>query len=502
MKNLKDLKTKKPWRRVRPEGYMMGGSPSPDYGCEKESLVLNQNDFLKELYPSGHKINSEYFYPDIFRYEEVPVLDSEGNPTGNTKREYYRELMPRYSFAFQRIIATKQLVHLCGNDIQFEINKETPTTKEESSVNKFREGWLQKDMEEAFFGIAESVKCTGDGAIVYFFDEEKRICRNVLSFAKGDRLYPHYGRNGKLVTFARFYNDYDDEGNVVEWAEVWDDTNYYILKRSEGGIVNSVMHSIFEMFNFRGYTKVSVTPHGFPRVPVSYMRDDNGPCWSDSQSTIEAYEMTFSQMAHNNEMYGEPILVYQGGDNIENKNGIDGTIKSIAMDSDSKVSYLQAQSASESFMKQLDTLYKMIFTQSFIVEPPELKSGDLPAAALKILYSPAVEKAMMDANTYQDVLNDMVELFMFGYGVEIEDSIGMQSLPMKWWIKPYVHVSESAIMADLVAGVNSGFISRKTAAERSSFYSTTGEYNRVIREKKEEESADLLYKIKTSASNQ
>lgn len=99
---------------------------------------------------------------------------------------------------------------------------------------------------------------------------------------------------------------------------------------------------------------------------------------------------------------------------------LNGTIKTLSMGTDDKASYLSSQSASESYMKQIDTLYKMIYEQSFSVIPPELKSGDLPAAALKILYSPAYEKAMIDAAEYQDVLRDMVELFAYGYGVETE----------------------------------------------------------------------------------
>ena len=109
-----------------------------------------------------------------------------------------------------------------------------------------------------------------------------------------------------------------------------------------------------------------------------------------------------------------------------------------------KVSTLQAESASDSYMKQLDTLYKMIYEQSFAVIPPELRSGDLPGVAIKLLYSPAVEKAMSDAPEWQPFLNDMVRIFSFGYGIEVEMTSDFATLPLKYWIRPYVHINESA----------------------------------------------------------
>lgn len=504
MRPIKDIKTKRPWRRVTPDGYGSAGFDSgtsisnPDEMLRYE--LKTQADFLREYFTEGHKINSPKFYPDIFRADIIPVLDSDGNPTGETTRKVYREPVPRYSFAFQQIITAKQLVHLCGNDIQFEVNKEKPTKDDESNIEMFREGWLQKDMEIAFYDVAKSVKTTGDGAVV-FFVSKGILGRKSLSYLNGDRLYPHYASDGSLELFARSYYDYDDEGTeITEWMEIWDKKNYYLMKRdltNDGTIVDKILN----FFNVSGYVQVQSHPHGFNRVPVAYMRDEMGPCWSASQSSIEAYEMSFSQMAHNNAAFGEPILMFVG-DDIDINFNEQGTIKYLSMPSESKAEYLQAQSASESYQKQLDVLHDSIYKQSFIVDPPELKSGDLPAAALKILYSPAVERAINDASIYQPFLNDVVELFEYGYGLEKEDTIGMTNLPMKWWIKPYVHVSESAIIADLVAGVNAGFISKKTASERASFYTTTGEFYRVNSENNQEQAADLLYQIKLKKSTQ
>lgn len=192
----RDIKTKRPWRRVRPEGYMRHGT----YMAEKEPLLINdpcfytfmtQSDFIREYYPSGHIINDPNIYPDIYRMEEEPVYDENGEPTGKMQKRLYKELVPRYSFAFQQIITVKQIVHLCGNDIQFEFVKEKTSEEEEKNFYLFREGWLKKDMEIAFFDAVKSTKITGDTAIVGYL-REGVFGYKTLSFQNGDTLYPHY----------------------------------------------------------------------------------------------------------------------------------------------------------------------------------------------------------------------------------------------------------------------------------------------------------------------
>lgn len=504
----KDIKIKKPWRRITPKGYMSQG----DFNYLDEPSLIDDNiifkavtqaDFRREYYPSGHKINDPMAYPDIYKEEKVPILDSDGNETGEYKRQVYKESVPRYSFAFQQIITIKQLVHLCGNDIQFELNTDKPSNEQIGSFKMVREGWLSKDMELAFYETAKSVKTTGDGAVVGFFDKGK-FGYKVLSYNDDNILYPHYNSlTGELELFARSYYDYDDKGDVVvEWLEVWDKINLMRFKKS-GEKYRSFMEKVLGVFDLSGYSLVYMKAHGFPSVPVAYHRDDDGPCWSASQMSIEGYEMTFSQMAHNNQAFGEPILYLQG-ESIDMVHDMNGTLKILSMGVDDKAGYLESQSASESYMKQLDTLYKMINEQSFTVIPPELRSGDLPAAALKILYSPAYEKATCDANEFQPFLNKLVEIFIYGYGVEMQKSIDFANLPIKWWIKPYVHVNTSAVVADLATCVQNGFVSKETASERISEYSTVGEWDRIMKEYKEQQSANLLYEeslIKTQQQN-
>ena len=496
---VKDIKTKRPWRRITPIGYLSQGrfqsynEPNAYHNDTMSFTMVTQADFLREFYPSGHAINDPTVYPDIFREEVVPVLDQDGNDTGKTQRHVYKELVPRYSFAFQQIIALKQIVHLCGNDIQFELNKDKPSELENSSFNAFKEGWMGKDMEIAFYELVKSTKITGDVAVVGYI-KNGEFGYKTLSFSNGDILYPHRDPiTGKTSLFARSYYDYDEEGTkIIEWIEVLDDTFLYRYKTNLGKN-KTISDKIKNTFGLDGYTLVSKEVHGFPFLPVAYHRDNDGACWSPSQESCDGYELSFSQMAQNNQAFGFPILYTQQDDGMEIMHDINGTIKTMSMGKDDKAGYLEAPNASEAFLKQLDTLYKMIYEQSFTVIPPELKSGDLPAAALKILYSPAYEKATIDAQEYQSALNQLVKIFAYGYGLEKGKTIDFSILPIKWWIKPYVHVSESAMITDLAAAVQNGFISKQTASEKISMYSTVAEWDRIIREQKEEQKADILF---------
>jgi len=484
---MRALLSKRPWLTVLPSAP----------GTPLRTKTRIQDDFIRQYYPSSHDIQDPMFYPDIWRDIEEPILDGEGNDTGRTTHNTYVEKVPRYSFAYQQLITLKHLVHLCGNDIQFDLNTDTANKETERDMKLFMDGWQGKNMEYAFYEFAKSVKITGDAAFVAYL-EGGEFGWETLSFFKGDRLYPHYGRNGKLTVFARAYKEYAEDGTATERLEVWDRTCLHRLHRAteaEDSPATLIFGSGPDARYLDGYAyddpELGAIPHGFTRVPVEYYRNENGPCWSPSQDSIDEYEIGFSQMAHNNKAFGEPIM-YLKGDNVEANHDMNGTIKTIAMGPDDSAGYLSAQSASESFMRELSELHDRIFEQSFVVTPPELKSGDLPAAALKILYSPAVERGMTDAQEYTPALNGITYLFAYGYGVEMRKSLAFVNLPLRPWIKPYIHQNESAIMSDLAMGVQNGFVSKRTASERASFYTVGTERERLAAEAKEAESADIL----------
>ena len=485
---VRELLTKKPFTRVMPDGHYSHGerfgdpveeSPVNDYLYRK---IVTQEDFARELDPYGHLINDREYYHDIWRQNSEDGL-------------WYLEEVPRYAFSFQYVILHKQLTHLTGNDIQFELADKKDDEASRSVYNAFKRGWQERNMETAWYQLAKSVKATGDGAMAGYMNNGK-FGWKVLSFLNGDKLFPHYDlKTGKMNLFARTYCNYDETGRVINrFIDVWDDRYYYRYRASGDAstALGKFKQTVMNLFNANGYSLETQEEHGFDSIPIAYHRDDMGACWTYSQETIDHYEMSFSRMAQSNHDFGLPIMYVKGeGSEEVTKQDMSHASKIFFLPSDGEMGFLNKQDASSAYGKELEVLEKQIYTQSFTVIPPELKSGDLPGVAIKLLYSPAYEKAMTDANEFDGVVDKMVEIFSFGYGVEIEMQLQFKNTPISHYIKPYVHLNETELTNNLAIQVQNGFLSKQTASEKSA-YATPQEWERILAEKKHEQEMDLL----------
>lgn len=485
---LRELLVKKPFVRTLPDGAYRHGEicgkvemrPVPKDTIRRK--IVTQEDFLRELDPLGHAINDRKLYPDIWRQNE-----EDGR--------WYVEEIPRYAIALQQIILLKHMTHLCGNDIRFELSDKTVSDEKTAIYNEFVSGWANKNMEVAWYKFCKSVKSTGDSAIVGFMDNGK-FGWKVLSFTDGDVLYPHYDKyTGRLSVFARRFSDYDEKGeSVKEYVEVWDDSNYYRFVKDLKGdnAVKDLAIKVLRMFKLDGYKLEESKPHNFESIPVCYHKCEFGPCWTFSQESIENYEISFSNLAQSNHDFGLPIM-YVKGEGSQEITGSDLSYASKVMilPSDGEMGFLNRQDASAAYKTELDTLEDWAYKQSFAVKTPELKSGDTPGVSLKIMYSDAYEKAMDDSHEYDTALDKLVEFFSFGYGVECGKQLAFKNTNIRHYIDPYIHLNVTELTTNLNTSVTGGFLSRQTAAEKSP-YSTPNEWERIQREKKEEQMQELL----------
>lgn len=473
-----DYLVKKPFVRISPDyfgGY--GGIPvtTDRYSNVPHEKIagelMTQANFLREYYVSGHKINSDMYYPDIIKKDE----------NGNV----VVEAVSRAAFPFQQIIATKQLIHLTGNPIRIEDSSISSTMENKRTLVFFRQGWRDKNMEVAFFKMINSVKTTGDGALCFFYGKNGLGCK-LFSFLEGDTLYMHYDQfTGEKKLFVRTYSMYDDQNREVrEYAEAWDKTYMYRFVKEKAGI-KGLLTQVGDTFGKSGWKMTgSPTPHGFSSMPIVYHRESD-VCWADSQKSIEMYEVAVSQLCENNKAYAFPILFVKGGD-LEFKGRVDGRPYAIISDdaaADAKT--INRADASESFKLQLDILLKNIFMGSFTVLPPEVKAGDLPGVAVKLMYSPAVEKAMRDAKIFDHIVDEMMDLFSEGYGKETKEVTAFGKLKAHGTIEPYVHQNISEIMQNLFTGVTGGFLSKETASEIVP-YGKNDEYKRLLNQVRQE----------------
>lgn len=457
-----------------------------------------QSDFLAQLDTAGHSINDPTYYEDI--YKKQPKVDAKGNEIKG-EFEYRVEELERVSIPMQSIILSKHLTHLAGENIKFVQHNINPSDKERETFVNFKQGWFKKNMETAKFDFMKSVKATGDGAFCAVMTNG-RFSYRVYSVLNGDRLHPIRDFYGNLRVFGRSFSQYDySREEEVPYMAVWDDKYYtllsydteykpdaeYIVWDSETFIPRDATESEFD-----GWRVVQEPiEHGFSSIPIVYLKDEKGACWSPVQHLIDKLEMALSQLFENNKSYAFRIMVVKGGVNIVGD--LKGHARAMAFkDKDGDAKFMEKADASSSFDLQLNNTLRFIELGSFIVLPPEKLNGDLPGVTIKILYSPAIEQGLNDKHFYNKSIDRIVELFKEGYGVDQKKPSDYQNLDIRGDINIYIHQNENEIINNLVLGVQTGFTSRETASETSP-YSAADELSRLDKQKDQ----DLEYELKS-----
>lgn len=451
---------------TRPKFYKV----LPSTGMNKiNKIQVYQSDFLAELYPSGHKINDPLYYENIFK--KIKKKDSQG-----TGYEQIVEMaIERVAIAMQQVILTKHLTHLCGKDIRFVYSGSSYTQKKKKLVKEMRQGWIKKNMETAKYDFCKSVKATGDGAFCAVMEKDSFSYR-VFSALNGDGLHPIFGFNGKLERFGRSFMAFDYEAQEeVLYLEIWDDTNFARYRFSTAN-----KNADQDGWEIQSPPK----PHGFEEIPIVYKKVEKGACWSDVQDLIDKLEMALSQLFENNKSYAFRIMVIKGG--FEIQGDLRGEARAIMMDDTAaSASFMEKADASSSFSLQLEQTLKFILMGSFTVLPPEIKGGDLPGVTIKILYSPSVEQGVNDKNEYNSAIDKMVNLFKHGYGVEMGNVSGYDSLDVRGEIDVYVHQNDAEIITNINTSVLDGSLSVETGAEKHP-YASSDEHERLLRQQREE----------------
>jgi hypothetical protein len=444
-------------------------------------IEVTQADFIRELDTDSHAINNRELYKSYMQKDEDGL--------------YYEVDIPRYAFPFQQEILDDRLARLTGNDIQFDLADIDKGESGYETYDRFKAGWADKGMERAWHFLAKSVLSTGDGAFVGILEDGKFYWK-VFSYSDGDILYPHYNKlTGRLEVFARQYQNYDDNGVTRNYIDVWDNTHYFrFVDKSEGNGNNSETQQKVGGFNVDGYEIEFSKPHGFNRIPVAYKRNDSGPCWSQVQELIEHYEQSMSRLAQSNAAFGLPILSLVGeGKEMEEiaTSDMSYAAKILLIPSESKAEFLQRQDASNAYKSELDELRKKIYEGAMVVKAPELKSGDTPAAAIKLLYSDSYNKALLESQEYDECIKDVIEIFKWGYGVESEHRLAFMNTRITSYISPFIPINDAEVAQNLSVAVQNGFCSKQTASEKF-YHSTPNEWERILKEKHDDDMHTLL----------
>lgn len=453
----KQITTKEPFKRIKPYTQLSGIV----YNGEKIEVdlpnntwdIIPQEKFLSEINPSGHIVNAR---------EDKRVNDDNGN--------FLRmQAVAKIAVPIQKMIATKQKIHLTSKDILFTLTEPDRTPDKEKTFVLFKQAWKDKNMHVAIAKVVESWLETGDTAL-YFYRDNKKLGWKDFGFKNNDVLLPHYDYYGNLNVFGRMYQSVDADGKTITKLDVFDkETITTYIKRS------STLGSLF-----LGEWKMDgkPEPHGFNQIPICYKRSDD-ICSGNVQTLIDSFEEAFSNMSENNRYYANSILFVQG--TISSLPNRDNQAKVLQGDKDTDAKFLATPESNAAQMNELEMLLKHIFMGSFTVSvsPETVKSsGDLPGITVKLLFSPAIEKALESAKELDSFIDKAISLFKEGYGIETVSSSNFENLKVRGEIDIYIPQNDAELIRTLNESVGYGSLSKETAAETNPL-GVNGEYERI-----------------------
>lgn len=440
--------------------------------------LITQDQYLRELSPSSHKIFNTTIYPNKIVAVKV---DENGEPT-----EFGVEAIARTAFAFQRVIATKTKNHLTGRPLKFTLANEKTSKKLEELFVQIKQLWLSKNMEIAFAECVESKETTGDCAL-YFFREEGKLDWETFSYAKGDAMLERKDSLGRTSEFWRYFMSEDEVGNPQEALMIINKTHVFEFRKDSKKRRSEWIQ--------QGEAK----EHGFSRVPVAYHRGK--VAWDDVQTLIEEFEWSYSQFCESNAYFAFPILFISGNTTGLPQKGSQG--KTLQGDENAKVNFIDKGTNNEaSFKFQFETMLNMIFMGSFTVNitPDSLKaSGDMPSSAIRLVMHPEIDKAIEGAKEWDGFIDTMQALFMEGIGLEIQESSKIKELKFRIEVDIYVPENTTELVANLNNSVTMGSLSKQTATERNPL-AVNNEYDRLKEQKEEELKQEKELKESTKSS--
>lgn len=479
-----EIMSKEPFRIVLPNPSGMDGTLSPrqPWDMTESHLYYTQADFMRQFEVSGHRINNPL---DPEYRDKVKYVEKTDPKTGETYRQKFLQPMIRIAVPFQRMITTKRLTAITGNNISQQISAEDAGMNAERPFYTYLKGWKDKNMEIAWYFAAKSCLVTADAAFCGWLKDGVFGWR-VFSYLEGDTLYPHYDITGRLNAFGRAYVTYDAKGRIYKrMLDVWDDRYVHHYEYGERGI-QGLINSMLDWATGNGVWRYTGSDmHGFNRIPIAYHRLPY-PCWTPVQNTIEKFESAVSRLAENNKAYALRILFTKGAA-LAMESTVDGTPYQInTEEADADAKFLEPADMSGSMKAEIEILEDAIYRGSFTVKTPDVRGSDLSGLAVELLFTDSNQQAHCDAQEYKPFVDDMSDIFAYGYSRETGQS-ELTSLKVFNEIIPFMPKSETEEVSNIVQLVGSGVLSRRSGSEMSTSlgYGRTSEWLRIQKEERE-----------------
>ena len=458
------LRTKAPFKR----GVTSWDRPSKErsaYSNERlpaelprvKFRVVSQAEFLEELYPQSHKVLSD---------ENIPSITMKLNNGQYMDIEY-----KRMAVSYQRNIRDKQVLHLCGNPMQFTLLNTNPTKKQNEDFVTFKKYWNLRNQDGMRTKMVSAQKSMGDAGLLFYQDYKGRIKSRLLCYEDGYVLCSHDDDNGDRILESVYYQD-----DKAEYIDSYDDTYMYRYVRE------------LDAESAEWVRKEDVV-HGFSEIPLVTKRGK--VAWDNVQSIIEVYEIIYNIFLVIQKRHGWGILYIKGKFNDTAKK-IAGAIvlNDTSIDGNGSADF----KAPPSPQNMIDTLNLMEETiqkgsgTTFLLPKDVNSSGDISAQAIMLTQSLDIENALQGVIEWQNVADKMARLFKEGLAKELvkfgkNDTAftDFAELDISAQFKVWMPRNDNEFNQMLIQLAGAGLISKETGTEKNTI-STPDEQMRLQKE--------------------
>lgn len=404
---------KKQWTRRVAMDTAAGQNMKPGRGCDQ--VVMTQDDFLNEISPAAHNINSPYMSK---RPIYGPTDEKDANGKTKWKITGYDDV-ETVALGLQECIIGKKISHFASDG--FWLANET---KDKERFEVLRS---QMDItglkEAAWTALVRSVFRTGDGAI-YLYQTEDGIEYEVYGYEEGSTLYPFLDAEGHECVARKYKYENREAVDIFtcDYVETW---MQYPAEEVMGREQSE-----------DGYTLVRRKKNqaGAGRCQCIYFRVDDIPT-GPAQLSIASLENACTYLGEELKNSAFPILFLKSEkivnlppSKMNGKTiGVKGTAESI-QNADAK--FLAPPDASNIAETHHETLWNNIVrtSMSAFIEPDILKAGSDSSTTIKILFAPEIQWCKNTWPYFFKGVKKMVNVFKALVGKVEEDIAGYESL--------------------------------------------------------------------------
>lgn len=463
---------KVPWvRRVHPDkvslAYARNYKPMPGWNMDNAFIQLTAADFLNELSPAAHPINSKYM-------STRPIWKPSGKKNEKGEEEWvidgYDEL-ESVALGWQLFISGNKIAHLTG-DGGFDLANET----KDSETYETLMSWMDSSgLRDAYREAVYYTERAGDAGILLYQTTEGEIEWEVYATEKGHTIYPQEDANGNPVYYIQYWKENKEMCDIISQKSI--ETWIHADETIEDDIpfFDRLWTRFVKMADVEksedGWTlaKRKDAQAGSDLCQFTYFRVPD-VSWGPVELSIEAHENAASYVANEVKTTAFPLLVLKSEkvtslppSEINGKTiAIKGTADSL---SHSDVKYENPADASNIATVHFKELNNNIIraSQTAIIEPEILKQGADSSTSIKILFRPEIQWAQQRWIYYVKPVKHLVKVFKRLVGKIEKDLDRFDSLRTSVWQLVWIPQNEKELTEIVMSKVYGRVLSRKAA---------------------------------------